>query len=124
MRIVHAIHDAAGEDFPVSLRYSVVSRTKGFREGRSRRDYVEVGRTMEESEWAARYLTDEGYAMLNCDNGTYDAGTGLTRPSTCPRTATFPADVEHIKDAWTCRLCLCRPHGPLCGRTGRGRGQA
>ena len=28
---------------------------------------------MEESERAAKYLKDAGYAMLNCDNGTYDA---------------------------------------------------
>ena len=32
---------------------------------------------MEESERAAKYLQDAGYDMLNCDNGTYDAGIGL-----------------------------------------------
>ena len=97
VRIVHAIHDAAGEDFPVSLRYSVVSRTKGFREGAlPGEDYVEVGRTMEESEWAARYLTDEGYAMLNCDNGTYDAWYWAHPPIYMPENCNL-ADVEHIK---------------------------
>ena len=36
-------------------------------------DYVEVGRNMEESERAAKYLQDAGYDMLNADNGTYDS---------------------------------------------------
>ena len=74
VEIVKAIKAACGDDFPVSLRYSVLSKTKGFGKGAlPGEDYVEVGRDMEESERAARYLQDAGYDMLNCDNGTYDA---------------------------------------------------
>ena len=74
VEIVKAIKAACGDDFPVSLRYSVVSKTKGFGKGAlPGEDYVEVGRDMEESEKAAKYLQDAGYDMLNCDNGTYDA---------------------------------------------------
>jgi len=72
--IVKAIKAVCGSDYPVSLRYSVVSKTKGFGKGAlPGEDFVEVGRDMEESEKAAKYLQDAGYDMLNCDNGTYDA---------------------------------------------------
>ena len=98
VRIVQAIHGACGDDFPVSLRYSVVSRTKGFREGAlPGEDYTEVGRTMEESERAARYLTDAGYAMLNCDDGTYYAWYWAHPPIYMPENCNL-ADVEHIKE--------------------------
>lgn len=97
VRIVQAIHEAAGEDFPVSLRYSVVSKTKGFREGAlPGEEFTEAGRTMEESEWAARYLQNAGYAMLNCDNGTYDAWYWAHPPIYMPENCNL-AEVEHIK---------------------------
>ncbi len=70
VEIVQAIKKACGDDFPVSPRYSVVSKTKGFRQGAlPEEDYIEVGRDMEESKKAARYLQEAGYDMLNCDNG-------------------------------------------------------
>jgi 2-enoate reductase len=97
VRIVRAIHEACGDDFPVSLRYSVTSRTKGMRQGAlSGEEYVEVGRDMDESEWAARYLQDSGYAMLNCDNGTYDAWYWAHPPIYMPENCNLE-DVEHIK---------------------------
>ncbi len=72
--IVKAIKKECGEDYPVSVRYSVESKTKGFQQGAvPGEEYVEVGRDMEESKKAAKYLQDAGYDMLNCDNGTYDA---------------------------------------------------
>ncbi|NLC78673.1 MAG: 2-enoate reductase, partial [Ruminococcaceae bacterium] len=72
--VVKAIKASCGENFPVSLRYSVVSKTKGFCEGAVPGEkYDEVGRDMVESERAAKYLQDAGYDMLNADNGTYDA---------------------------------------------------
>lgn len=72
--IVKAIKKECGQDFPVSVRYSVVSKTKGFRKGAlPGEEYVEVGRDMEESILAAKILQEAGYDMLNCDNGTYDA---------------------------------------------------
>jgi 2-enoate reductase len=72
--IVQEIKKQCGSDFPVSLRYSVISKTKGMRQGAlPGEDYVEAGRDFEESVKAAKYLKDAGYDMLNCDNGTYDA---------------------------------------------------
>ena len=74
IEIVKAIKKVCGDDFPVSLRYSVVSKTKGFRQGAiPGEEYVEVGRDFEESIKAAKLLQEAGYDMLNCDNGTYDA---------------------------------------------------
>ncbi len=94
--IVKAIKKACGEDFPVSLRYSVVSKTKGFQQGAlPNEDYVEVGRDLEESEKAAKYLQDAGYDMLNCDNGTYDAWYWAHPPGYMPNNCNL-ADVEHI----------------------------
>ena len=97
VEIVQAIKQACGKDFPVSLRYSVLSKTKGFREGAlPGEDYVEVGRDMEESEKAAKYLQDAGYDALNCDNGTYDAWYWAHPPIYMPENCNL-ADVEHIK---------------------------
>lgn len=97
VEIVHAIKQACGNDFPVSLRYSVVSKTKGFRRGALPGEtYEEAGRDMKESEWAARYLQDNGYDMLNCDNGTYDAWYWSHPPIYMPENCNLE-DVEHIK---------------------------
>ena len=98
VEIVQAIKEACGDDFPVSLRYSVISKTKGFRQGAiPGEDYVEVGRDMEESEKAAKYLQDAGYDCLNCDNGTYDAWYWAHPPVYMPENCNL-ADVEHIKN--------------------------
>ncbi len=95
--IVKAIKKECGQDFPVSLRYSVLSKTKGFRQGAiPGEDYVEAGRDMEESEKAIKYLSDAGYDMFNCDNGTYDAWYWAHPPVYMPENCNL-ADVEHIK---------------------------
>ena len=97
VEIVKAIKAVCGEDFPVSLRYSVVSKTKGFGQGAlPGEDYVEVGRDMEESEKAAKYLQDAGYDMLNCDNGTYDAWYWAHPPMYMSQNCNLE-DVKHIK---------------------------
>ena len=97
VEVVKAIKEACGDDFPVSLRYSIISKTKGFRQGAlPGEDYVEVGRDMEESEKAAKYLQDAGYDCLNCDNGTYDAWYWAHPPIYMPENCNL-ADVEHIK---------------------------
>jgi 2-enoate reductase len=97
--IVQAIKKTCGSDFPVSLRYSVVSKTKGFRQGAvpGEVDFVEVGRDMEESEKAARFLQDAGYDMLNCDNGTYDAWYWAHPPAYMPLNCNL-SYASHIKD--------------------------
>jgi len=95
--IVRAIKTRCGEDFPVSLRYSVVSKTKGFREGAlPGEEYAEVGRDMAESEKAAKYLEDAGYDMLNCDNGTYDSWYWPHPPAYMPMNCNLD-DVAHIR---------------------------
>lgn len=95
--IVKAIKKVCGKDYPVSLRYSVVSKTKGFREGALPGEkYTEVGRDMAESEIAAKFLQDAGYDMLNCDNGTYDAWYWAHPPIYMPENCNLD-DVEHIK---------------------------
>ena len=95
--VVRAIKEACGEDFPVSLRYSVESKMKGFCEGAMPgEDYVEVGRNMAESEKAAKYLQDAGYDMLNADNGTYDSWYWAHPPMYMPQNCNLE-DVAHIK---------------------------
>ncbi len=95
--VVHAIKEACGEDYPVSLRYSVESKMKGFCEGAMPgEDYTEVGRGMAESERAAKYLQDAGYDMLNADNGTYDSWYWSHPPMYMPENCNLD-DVAHIK---------------------------
>lgn len=97
VEIVQTVKAACGNDFPVSLRYSVVSKTKGFGQGAlPGEDYVEVGRNMEESKRAAKYLQDAGYDMLNCDNGTYDAWYWSHPAPYMPLNCNL-SDVEQIK---------------------------
>lgn len=97
VEIVQAIKKECGKDFPVSLRYSVISKTKGFGKGAvPGEEYVEVGRDMEESEKAAKYLQDAGYDMLNCDNGTYDAWYWAHPAPYMPQNCNLE-DVKHIK---------------------------
>ena len=97
VEIVQGIKQACGKDFPVSLRYSVVSKTKGFREGAlPGEEFTEVGRDREESQRAAKYLQDAGYDMLNCDNGTYDAWYWAHPPIYMPENCNLE-DVKYIK---------------------------
>ena len=95
--IVKEIKRVCGADFPVSLRYSVESKTKGFREGALPGEkYTEVGRDMEESKLAAQFLKEAGYDMLNCDNGTYDAWYWAHPPIYMPENCNLES-VAHIK---------------------------
>ena len=98
VEIVQCIHKYAGDDFPVSLRYSVVSKTKGWYKGAMPgEDFVEFGRDMAESEKAVKYLEEAGYAMFNCDNGTYDAWYWAHPPQYMPDNCNI-TEVEHIKN--------------------------
>ena len=97
VEVVQAIKAACGNDFPVSLRYSVESKVKDFREGALPGEtYVEKGRNMAESEKAAKYLQDAGYDMLNADNGTYDSWYWSHPPMYMPQNCNLE-DVAHIK---------------------------
>ena len=95
--IVKAIKERCGQDFPVSLRYSVESKLKGFQQGIVPGDDAkEMGRDMAESERAAKYLQDAGYDMLNADNGTYDSWYWSHPPMYMPQNCNLE-DVAHIK---------------------------
>ena len=95
--VVRAIKESCGKEFPVSLRYSVESKLKGFAKGLVPGDTSpEMGRTMEESERAAKYLQDAGYDMLNADNGTYDSWYWAHPPMYMPQNCNLD-DVAHIK---------------------------
>ena len=97
VEIVQAIKARCGKDFPVSLRYSVESKMKGFSVGAvPGEEYTEVGRGMEESEKAVKYLQDAGYDMLNCDNGTYDSWYWAHPPMYMPQNCNLE-DVAHIR---------------------------
>ena len=95
--IVKAIKKECGDDFPVSLRYSVKSKTKGFRKGAlPGEEYVEAGRDMAESIEAVKLLKEAGYDMLNCDNGTYDAWYWAHPPVYMPENCNLQ-DVEELR---------------------------
>ena len=97
VEIVKAIKEKCGKDYPVSLRYSVTSKVKEFCYGALPGEkFKEIGRDMEESERAARYLQDAGYDMLNADNGTYDSWYWAHPPMYMPQNCNLD-DVAHIK---------------------------
>ena len=97
VEIVKAIKAACGADYPVSIRYSVLSKVKDFCYGALPGEtYTEIGRDMEESEKAARYLQDAGYDMLNADNGTYDSWYWAHPPMYMPLNCNLE-DVAHIR---------------------------
>lgn len=98
VEIVKAIKAVCGQDYPVSIRYSVISKVKDFCYGAlpGETDYTEIGRDMEESEKAARYLQEAGYDMLDADNGTYDSWYWSHPPMYMPQNCNLD-DVAHIK---------------------------
>ena len=72
--IVKGIKSACGKDFPVSMRYGVASKMKGFNQGAlPGENYIEFGRTLEESPAVAKILQEAGVDVLNADNGSYDS---------------------------------------------------
>ena len=106
VEIVQEIKKQCGSDFPVALRYSVVSKTKGFLQGAvPGEEFEEFGRDMAESEKAIKYLEDAGYDMFDCDNGTYDAWYWSHPPVYMPKNCNLP-EVEHIKN-FTSKPVVC-----------------
>ena len=71
---VQEIKKRCGEDFPVTLRFSVKSMIKDWRVGAlPGEDFEEKGRDVAEGLEAARLLESYGYDALDTDVGTYDA---------------------------------------------------
>ena len=104
--IVQEIKKVCGADFPVSLRYSVCSMTRGFNAGAVPGEtFTEVGRTLEESEKAIQILEKAGYDMFNCDNGTYDAWYWAHPPVYAPLNMNLDY-VAHIKQ-FTTKPVVC-----------------
>lgn len=74
IEILNTIKKACGEDFPVSLRYSVKSYVKGLNDGALPGEkFEEKGRDLEEGLKAAKILEEAGYDAFNADAGTYDS---------------------------------------------------
>lgn len=72
--IVEEIKKTCGDDFPVTLRFSVKSMIKDWRVGALPGEYFEEkGRDTEEGLKAAKLLESYGYDALDTDVGTYDA---------------------------------------------------
>ena len=97
VEIVQEIKKQAGEDFPVSLRYSIKSYCKGWYQGAvPGEEFEEWGRDYEESAKAIKYLGDMGYDFFNCDNGTYDSWYWAQPPQYMPDNCNAK-DVEWAK---------------------------
>lgn len=72
--IVRGIKNELGEDFPVTLRYSIKNYIKDWgKGGLSEEDFEEKGRDLEEGLKAAQILEKSGYDGLTADGGSYDA---------------------------------------------------
>lgn len=72
--IVQEIKKRCGQDFPVSLRYSIKSFIKDWcKGGLPGEAFVEKGRDIPEGIEAAKILVEAGYDALNGDVGSYDA---------------------------------------------------
>lgn len=72
--IVEEIKKTCGDDFPVTLRFSLKSMIKDWRVGAlPGEDFEEKGRDTEEGLKAAKLLESYGYDALDTDVGTYDA---------------------------------------------------
>lgn len=72
--IVKGIKQELGNDFPVSLRYSVKNYIKDWgKGGLAQEDFEEKGRDLEEGLKAAQILERSGFDALTADSGSYDA---------------------------------------------------
>lgn len=72
--IVQEIKKRCGEDYPVSLRYSIKSFIKDWcKGGLPNEEFQEMGRDIPEGIEAAKILVDAGYDALNADVGSYDS---------------------------------------------------
>lgn len=72
--IVEEIKSRCGDDYHVSLRFSLKSMIKDWREGAlPGEEFEEKGRDIEEGIEAAKLLAKYGYDSLDVDVGTYDA---------------------------------------------------
>ena len=111
--IIKSIKAACGPDYPVSVRYSVASKIRNFNEGAlPGENYVEFGRSMEESPSAARLLEAAGADLLNADNGSYDSWYWAHPPVYMPMACNLP-EVTYLKNFVNIPVaCAGRMHDP------------
>ena len=110
---IRSIKAACGEDYPVSVRYSVASKIRGFNQGAlPGENYVEFGRSLEESPAAARLLEAAGADLLNADNGSYDSWYWAHPPVYMPMSCNLP-EVSYLKNFVHIPVaCAGRMHDP------------
>lgn len=107
--VVKAIKKECGDDYPVMLRYSVTSKVIDFNVGAvPNEEFKELGRNMEESIKAAKYLTEAGYDALDCDNGTYDSWYWAHPPVYMPLNCNLREAVEIKKHVDVPIICAGR----------------
>lgn len=95
-KIILAIKDACGAEYPVSLRMDIKTYMGGFNKTDLTGEH-DVGRTIEESVEIARRLESYGLDMLNVNTGTYDTFYYCVAPYYMPRgyNIALAAQVKH-----------------------------
>lgn len=112
-KIVEAIHAACGDDFPVSVRFSVRSMIKDFNSGAlPGEDFIEAGRDIHEAINVAKLLESYGYCMLNADNGTYDSWWWAHPPVYMPEACNLEDCAEIQKHVSIPVICAGRMENP------------
>ncbi|MCL1816453.1 MAG: FAD-dependent oxidoreductase [Clostridiales bacterium] len=72
--IIEGIHRQCGDDYPVTMRFSLKSFIKALRVGAlPAEEFTEMGRDIEEGKEVAIKLEEYGYAALDVDVGSYDS---------------------------------------------------
>lgn len=112
--IIQEIKRVCGKDYPVTVRYSVASKMKGWNQGAlPGEDYKEFGRSLEESPKAAQILEAAGCDALNADSGTYDSWYYPHPPIYMPLACNLP-ECEYIKNFVNIPvICAGRMHDPV-----------
>lgn len=94
---IKAIKALCGKDYPVSVRYSVESKIRGFHDGvLPGEEYEEFGRSLAETADVARMLEKAGCDVLNADNGTYDSWYWAHPPMYMPKACNLE-DCTYLK---------------------------
>jgi len=79
--IVQGIKEKCGKNFPVSCRLGIRQHIKEVGQGGLEgEEYVEYGRTVEQSIYVAKKLVESGYDAIYVGNGTYDSFYWLYPP--------------------------------------------
>lgn len=111
--IIQEIKKTCGADFPVSVRYSVTSKMRGFNSGALPGEpYKEFGRSLEESPAVARILEAAGADVLNADNGSYDSWFWAHPPMYMPMACNLPEAVYIKKFVNIPVICAGRMEDP------------